>query len=1671
MKNKIKALLLLVIVGVCALVLMNNTTNTEALSDYIDEDGNVHAGWSMVGSSMDQKTWYFDDSTGDIGGSLSMSGDMSAGTMTNFAIRNIPLVQDDTYTVSATFLPHDGMNTDYETTYGIVLWYQNANNYLVYWLQTKGQENKNEDAGITVGAWSGNLYGKVGGKDRYFYVPESYCSKGITYSNTWRGDEFCDMWYDNSMHAHPDLLNKTSALLTAPVTLKATSSVSSALGETCRKFELYEVVNGTEKKCLEMYVKGITGSSGSFYTGVGAKKMNCTISNFSIKPTKTDFTSGVISKINAIPSTISTEGNINTVIAARNAYDGLLSLKSSIASSYVTKLTTGETNCANLFNTKAKTLDATKIEEHEDAFLEVYNYYNYSFNDYIRAKISAEALENYQEFYRAYGHTCDFGFNFKYDATNHWKECLECGATESNGTHSFDAGKVTIQPTCAVEGTKTYTCVSCGYEKKETIAKKSHSYSEEYLANDTHHYYQCSCGAKKDEDEHTFNAGFITREATCTNTGIKTYTCTTCNHTKEEVLPIVPHDYTGGWSGNNSQHWKTCTICQIEKTETGDHVWDSGTVTKDPTCIDLGVMTYTCTTCSATKEESIDYVDHVFNEEWTTTDNTYHWHECNVCGDKKDNGRHVWDSGVYIVNPTDDVEGIIEYTCTTCNAKKQENVGTLNHTHTFSDEWKHDSSYHWHLADCGHYEVADKAEHIWDSGTVTVEPTCSTAGYMTYTCTECGGTKKEKITTGDHVYEEVYNYDTSSHWLVCVLCNYEDENNKGKHIFDDGVITKEATCTALGVKTYTCTCGFTKTEDVEVISHTNSSEWSSDTGYHWHRCENCMAIDYDTKVRHTWDSGVVDEKATCQSTGRMIYTCTECAATKSEEISLANHEYKTIYDTNATYHYYSCKNCGSIDYTSRTRHAFDDGVVTKEATCSSAGTMLYTCEECNYTKTSSITSSSHSYDEKYIYDANGHWHKCINCDAITTKEAHYWNLGEIVLESTCSKEGMKKYTCIDCGAIKNEFIPKSSHNLDEEWLHNDDCHWHNCKTCGLNGDMLVHNFDEGIILEEASCQSTGLIVYTCQECGFEKTSVLEAMTHSYEDLYHKDAEYHWQICEHCFEINVKEQHYFGNGIVTLEPTCQAYGIKKFECEDCGYTKEEKIALLSHSYIEEQFDGIYHWMKCSMCDSINLKEKHQLDNGTLIGEPTCVLEGLKVYKCNSCSYEFDEITEALGHTKGTEYGYNETNHWYICSICDKNVEVSNHNFDSGTVLQEATCVLDGETKYICLDCGYEKTEKVNKLSHSYTNDWLNDETGHWHKCENENCDAISTKINHNYKVEVISEATCQANGIKKYTCLDCGYSYDETITNGEHKFNNKWVNNETNHWHKCEYCEETSELSTHNLDNGKVKLPATCISKGIVIYSCLDCGVLIEEELALTEHTYNEVYNHDKSHHWHSCINCGVTTEKELHYFVEEVISESTCNSFGVKKNVCSDCGYSITLTTDKLLHEYDELLFNHNETTHWHECKNCQNKVDIRTHHFDEGIVTKEATCTTDGEFSKTCVDCGYIAVTTIKALGHTYSDSWMNDKVQHWTICQECGEISNKSAHAWGEGVVTEEATTSSKGTIKHTCVICGATKTDELDKLPSENSGCRGSIVSSICGLFTLTGAIIFAKKKRKK
>lgn len=135
------------------------------------------------------------------------------------------------------------------------------------------------------------------------------------------------------------------------------------------------------------------------------------------------------------------------------------------------------------------------------------------------------------------------------------------------------------------------------------------------------------------------------------------------------------------------------------------------------------------------------------------------------------------------------------------------------------------------------------------------------------------------------------------------------------------------------------------------------------------------------------------------------------------------------------------------------------------------------------------------------------------------------------------------------------------------------------------------------------------------------------------------------------------------------------------------------------------------------------------------------------------------------------------------------------------LVAATCLTFALTA-----CGEKKTE-CEKNGHSFSTEWLNDATDHWHKCAN--CNEVLDKAAHVYDNDV--DATCNT----------CGY---ERAAHTAHTAGTVWENDETNHWHVCTAsgCEEKLDTAAHTWNAGEITTPVTFTSDGVKTYTCTVC---------------------------------------------------------------------------------------------------------------------------------------------------------------------------------------------------------------------------------------------------------
>ena len=287
-----------------------------------------------------------------------------------------------------------------------------------------------------------------------------------------------------------------------------------------------------------------------------------------------------------------------------------------------------------------------------------------------------------------------------------------------------------------------------------------------------------------------------------------------------------------------------------------EHHWDQGEIITEATCTEEGEKKFTCSICGDEKTEKVSATGHQHTEirnkkEATCKEEGYSgdtW--CKDCGKKILSGQtiaktenHSWDAGKVTTKATCTEEGEKTFTCSICGDKKTEKISATGHQHTEIRNKKEatckEEGYSgdtW-CKDCGKkilsgQTIAKTENHSWNQGEITKEPTCKEKGEKTFTCSICGNTKTEKVSTTDHQHMEIRNqknptckeagYSGDTYCADCGVKIFSGQTiaKTKNHNWDGGVITTEPTCTERGEKTFTCTiCGNTDTKKVNATGH------------------------------------------------------------------------------------------------------------------------------------------------------------------------------------------------------------------------------------------------------------------------------------------------------------------------------------------------------------------------------------------------------------------------------------------------------------------------------------------------------------------------------------------------------------------------------------------------------------------------------------------------------------------------------------------------------------------------------------------------------------------------------------------------------------------------------------------------------------------------------------
>ena len=318
------------------------------------------------------------------------------------------------------------------------------------------------------------------------------------------------------------------------------------------------------------------------------------------------------------------------------------------------------------------------------------------------------------------------------------------------------------------------------------------------------------------------------------------------------------------------------------------HSWNEGVITTAATCENVGVKTYTCTVCNATKAEAIDATGHtpveVAEQPATCTEAGHKaGTKCSVC--------EAILSGMEEIPATGHTEKTVAGKPATCTETGLTDgiscsvCGTVIKAQT---------------------EIPAKG-HSWNEGEITTSPTCENVGVKTYTCTVCKETKTEAINATGHTPVDVAEkpatcteagHKAGTKCSVCeaILSGMEEIPTTGHTEVIDAA--KAPTCTETGLTEgkhcYACGEVITAQETVPAKGHTEvvdpvveatCTKPGKTEGKHCSVCNEVLVAQKVVSAKgHDWDSGKILKQPTYGENGEMLYTCAICDEYKTEII-------------------------------------------------------------------------------------------------------------------------------------------------------------------------------------------------------------------------------------------------------------------------------------------------------------------------------------------------------------------------------------------------------------------------------------------------------------------------------------------------------------------------------------------------------------------------------------------------------------------------------------------------------------------------------------------------------------------------------------------------------------------------------------------------------------------
>jgi len=700
------------------------------------------------------------------------------------------------------------------------------------------------------------------------------------------------------------------------------------------------------------------------------------------------------------------------------------------------------------------------------------------------------------------------------------------------------------------------------------------------------------------------------------------------------------------------------------------------------TCTENGYQTAYCAACGETKTTVIEAVGHDYSSKVTDTcTGSYTVYTCTVCGDSYSEANpteNTYDAASALTEGESYVIVASNYALTYGSSAGKTSVtvsnGSISSNVTDAMIWTYENGM---LSNSSSGSVRYINVSSSSSGGSN-RPGGGSSSSRTITFSDSGVSvsySSSKLKLGSYYLYHSNNSGFSARSSGSTVTLYqvnEAFGGTGEHTYE--TVTVDATCTAEGSVTYTCTsCGYSYSE---VIPATGG---------------------------HSYTSEVTEP--TCSEAGCAVYTCTACGDTYTEVLEAPGHSYEAVVTaptcTEGGFTTYTCTSCGDSfisDYTEADGHSYETAVV--EATCTTDGSITHTCV-CGDTYSEVIAAPGHSYEAVVTAptctEDGFTTHTCSVCGDTYTSEytdALGHDYHTVTVEPTCTEGGYTASICAACGdSLISDETAALGHSYEAE-VTEATCTEaggtvYTCTSCGhsyIADEIAALGHDYESVVTEAGCETEGYTTHTCGRCGIVTVdSVVAALGHAYETIEipatcTEDGSI-TRTCTRCDESNTEIVAAPGHSYeaVVTAPTCTEGGFTAYTCAVCG-----------DGYISDYTDALGH-----VYEQVTL-------------EATCTADGSITYTC-VCGDSYTEILEAPGHNYETvvtaptctEGGC--TTH--TCTACgDSYVEnetaALGHSYEA--VVTAPTCTEGGCTTYTCTACGDSYVEnEIAALGHSYT----------------------------------------------------------------------------------------------------------------------------------------------------------------------------------------------------------------------------------------------------------------------------------------------------------------------------------------------------------------------------------